>query len=74
MENLDGVVILQQIGLTALKMAIIVIPPLMVIGLIDRALNYMPWSISFRASGHLLRTDQPRISGKQTNAPLRPNA
>jgi hypothetical protein len=73
MGNLDGVVILQQIGLAVLKMAIIAIPPLMLIGLIDRALNYMPWPIPFRASGFpLLRTDQHRISGKQTNRLLEP--
>ena len=73
MENLTGVVILPQIGLAALKMAIIAIPPLMLIGLIDRALNYMPWPIPFRGPGYLLvRTDQPYISGKQTNVPLEP--
>jgi hypothetical protein len=72
MGNLDGVVILQQIGLAVLKMAIIAIPPLMLIGLIDRALNYMPWPIPFRAPGNLLRTDENRISGKQINRPFEP--
>jgi hypothetical protein len=73
MGNLDGVVILQQIGLAVLKMAIIAIPPLLLIGLIDRALNYMPWPIPFRALGFLLlRTDQHRSSGKQTNRLLEP--
>jgi hypothetical protein len=73
MGNLDGVVILQQIGLAALKMAIIAIPPMMLIGLIDWALNYMPWPIAYRAPGHpLLRTDDNRISGKQINRPFEP--
>jgi hypothetical protein len=72
MENLNGVVILQQIGLAVLKMAIIAIPPLMLIGLIDRALNYMPWPIPFRAPGNLLRPDQHRSSGKQPNRLLEP--
>jgi hypothetical protein len=73
MENLNGFVILQQIGLAVLKMAIIAVPPLMLIGLIDRALNYMPWPIPFRAPGNLLlRPDQRRSSGKQTNRMLEP--
>jgi hypothetical protein len=73
MESLDGVVILQQIGLAVLKMAIVAIPPLMLIGLIDQVLNFMPWSIPFRAPGFpLLRTDQHRSSGKQTNRLLGP--
>ena len=73
MENLTGFVILQQIGLAALKTAIITIPPLTLIGLIDRALNYMPWSIPFWGpKHHFLRTDQSRISCKQRDAPLEP--
>jgi hypothetical protein len=72
MENLDGFVILQQIGLAVLKMAIIATPLLMLIAFIDRALNFMPWSIPFRAPGHLLRPKQNRNSGQQTNPPLEP--
>ncbi len=72
MENLDGVVILQQIGLAALKMTLIATPLLMLIGLLERVLNYMPWSIPFQAPGHLLRMNQQRISGKRTNRLLEP--
>jgi hypothetical protein len=73
MGNLDGVVILQQIGLAALKMAIIAIPLLTLIAFIDRVVNFMPLPIPFRASGFpLLRTDQHRSSGKQTNRLLEP--
>jgi hypothetical protein len=72
MENLDGFVILQRIGLAALKMAIIAAPPLMLIAFIDRALNFMPWSIPFRSPGHLLRGDQSHIYGKQTHLSFEP--
>jgi hypothetical protein len=72
MESLNGVVILQQIGLAVLKMALVAIPPLMLIGLIDRALNYMPWPIPFRAPRYLLRMNQHPIPGKQTNRLLEP--
>jgi hypothetical protein len=72
MGNLDGFVILQQIGLVALKMALITIPPLMLIGFIDRALNFMPWSIPFRSPGHFLQTEQRRISGNQTHLLFEP--
>jgi hypothetical protein len=72
MGNLDGVVILQQIGFAVLKMALIAIPPLMLIGLIDRALNYMPWPIAYRAPGNFLHTDQRRSSSQQPNRMLEP--
>jgi hypothetical protein len=51
MENLNGFVILQHLSLAALKMAIIALPPLMLIGFIDRVLNFMPWSKAYRALG-----------------------
>jgi hypothetical protein len=51
MENLNGFVILQQVSLAALKMAIIALPLLVLIGLIDRVLNFMPWSRAYRALG-----------------------
>jgi hypothetical protein len=49
--NLDAFSMLQQISLAALKIAAVAIPPLMLIGLIDRVLNFMPWSIAYRALG-----------------------
>jgi hypothetical protein len=51
MENLNGFVMLQQVSLAALKMAIIALPLLVLIGLIDRVLNFMPWSRAYRALG-----------------------
>jgi hypothetical protein len=51
MGNLDGFAILQQVSLAALKMAFIAIPLLMLIGFIDRVVNFMPWSIAYRALG-----------------------
>jgi hypothetical protein len=73
MESLNGVVILQQIGLAALKMALIAVPLLTLIAFIDRVLNFMPWSIPFQAPGHLLRMmDQHRNSDKQQRLPLEP--
>jgi hypothetical protein len=49
--NLDAFSMLQQISLSALKMAVVATLPLMLIGLIDRSLSFMPWSRAYRALG-----------------------
>jgi hypothetical protein len=49
--NIDAFVVLQQLALIVLKMAAVAIPLLMLIGLVDRALNFMPWSMTYRVLG-----------------------